>query len=250
MTTKVEWTDENQEELVNIVGKSTDTEVDAKTVQSAATMLEMSTRRIASKLRNMGYTVQSLAKAKQSTFTDEETDQLVEFLDNNSGAFTYKEISENFLEGKFSPKQVQGKILALELTAQVKPAEKLEHVSNYSEDDTNTLVKMANSGEFLEDIAEALGKEVNSVRGKALSMFTKGILDKIPAQKNKKPAKSADPLAELEGIEDMTVAEIAEATGKTERGIKTALTRRGISATDYDGAAKAEKARARKEAAA
>jgi len=40
----------------------------------------------------------------------------------------------------------------------------------------------------------------------------------------------------------MTVEAIAEAIGKTARGVKTMLTRRGLTASDYDGAAKAAKA--------
>jgi predicted transcriptional regulator len=40
----------------------------------------------------------------------------------------------------------------------------------------------------------------------------------------------------------MTVEEIAETIGKTARGVKTMLTRRGLSASNYDGAAKQAKA--------
>ena len=40
----------------------------------------------------------------------------------------------------------------------------------------------------------------------------------------------------------MTVEAIAETIGKTARGVKTMLTRRGLVASDYDGAAKKEKA--------
>jgi len=86
---------------------------------------------------------------------------------------------------------------------------------------------MAGSGAFLEDIADALGKSVNSVRGKLLSMQLKA------PQRDKKAAKSDS----YEGIEDMatsmSVAELADQFGKSERGVKTVLTRRGISATDY-----------------
>ena len=43
-------------------------------------------------------------------------------------------------------------------------------------------------------------------------------------------------------IPTMTVAELAKETGKTERGIRAHLTRHGINAKDYDGAAKKAKA--------
>jgi hypothetical protein len=42
----------------------------------------------------------------------------------------------------------------------------------------------------------------------------------------------------------LTVEEIATAIDKTARGVKTMLTRRGLVASDYDGASKKEKATA------
>ena len=44
----------------------------------------------------------------------------------------------------------------------------------------------------------------------------------------------------------MTVAQLVEATGKGERSVKFMLTRRGLSAVDYDGAAKKAAADAKK----
>jgi hypothetical protein len=59
-----------------------------------------------------------------------------------------------------------------------------------------------------------------------------------------------DPVAALgDKLVTMKVAEIAAATGKTERGIKTLLTRRAINVADYKGADKAAKAADKKEAA-
>ena len=39
----------------------------------------------------------------------------------------------------------------------------------------------------------------------------------------------------------MTVTEIADEIGKTERGVKTMLTRRGLTCANHDGAKKAAK---------
>ena len=57
------------------------------------------------------------------------------------------------------------------------------------------------------------------------------------------PAKGsgkADPLAGVE-IDDLTVEEIADEIGKTVRGVKTMLTRRGLVCADYDGSARKER---------
>ena len=100
---------------------------------------------------------------------------------------------------------------------------------------------MVNEGAFVEAIAEAMGRSVNSVRGKALSLLRSGDIDANPKQEVTKANGSADPLADMD-VTDMTVEAIAEEIGKTTRGVKTMLTRRGLTAADYDGAAKAAKA--------
>ena len=103
---------------------------------------------------------------------------------------------------------------------------------------------MVNSGSFVEAIAVKLDRTVNSIRGKALSLLRSGEIDAIPRQEHTKGSAKEDPLADLGDVTEMTVESIAETIGKTARGVKTMLTRRGLTASDYDGAAKKEKAAA------
>jgi len=132
------------------------------------------------------------------------------------------------------------------LTGNVKPAEKVEAARTYTEQEEATFIKMAQAGKYIEEIAVALGKSIPSVRGKALSLTRKGQIDRIPAQKDSHAKNVIDPVQALgNDIVSMTVAEIAKAVDKTERGLKTLLTRRGISVKDYDGAAKKAKAEAK-----
>ena len=238
------WSDEAVATLNAIVGNASPVSVEL--VEQAAETLGKSTRSIASKLRQLDREVASMAKEKVAAFTPEEGEALANFVKSNAGQYTYKEIAENFRGGKFSAKQVQGKLLALELTGSVKPTEKVEVAGKYSEAEEAQFVKLANSGAFIEDIASALGKEVSSVRGKALSLMRKEQIAKIPAQRESHAQNQVDPVDALGAkIATMTVAEIATAVDKTERGIKTMLTRRGIDCADYKGAAKKEKAEAK-----
>ncbi len=217
--------------------------VSADVINSLAEKLAVSARSVASKLRQLDYQVASMAKEKVATFSPEEGVALSEFVTNNAGSYTYKDIAENFMGGKFSAKQVQGKLLALELTGSVKPAEKIEVARSYTEAEEAKFISMANSGSYIEDIAAALGKEVNSVRGKALSLTNMGKITKIPAQKEKHAKVTVDPVDALgDAVATMTVEALAKLTDKTPRGIKTLLTRRGIKVADYDGAAKKLKA--------
>jgi hypothetical protein len=87
-----------------------------------------------------------------------------------------------------------------------------------------------------------MGRSVNSVRGKALSLLRSGDIDASPRQEFTKSTSAADPLAGINDIGSMSVEAIAETIGKTARGVKTMLTRRGLTASDYDGAAKSAKA--------
>ena len=192
----------------------------------------------------MGHDVELASASATRAFSDAQEATLSAFVSDNSGEYTYAEIAGHFEDGAFSPKSIQGKILSMELTDHVKPAPKVEAVRTYSPDEEVTFVNMVNDGAFVEAIAAELDRSVNSVRGKALSLLRSGDIDAIPRQETTKGASKEDPLAELTDIGSMGVEDIAEAIGKTARGVKTMLTRRGLSAADYDGAAKKEKASA------
>jgi hypothetical protein len=233
------WTDERTAALTSFVGD--ESPISQATVAEAADQLETSTRSVSSKLRKMGYEVELASTAGGKSFTSEQEATLRAFVSDNSGQYTYAQIAEHFEGGSFSPKSIQGKILSMELTEHVAPAPKVESVRTYTEAEEATFVQMVNDGAFVEQIAEALNRSVNSVRGKALSLLRSGNINAIPRQESTKGAASADPLADID-VAGMTVEAIAEAIGKTARGVKTMLTRRGLSASDYDGAAKAAKA--------
>ena len=247
MTEKAKkWSDATVDQLMKLVGSQRP--VSAATVESAANALggDFTARSVASKLRQLEVEVASMAKEKTSAFTEDEGAELAEFVVNHTGELTYKQIAEEFMDGKFTAKQIQGKLLALELTGSVKPAEKVEVARTYTDAEEAKFIAMAEKGAFIEDIASALNKTVASVRGKALSLTRKGQIAKIPAQKNSYAKESVDPVTSLGSkIHSMTVAEIAAAVDKTERGLKTLLTRRGIKVADYDGAAKRAKAEAK-----
>ena len=245
MTEKAKkWNDETVAQLLQIVGN--ESPVSVSKVETASEALGVTTRSVAAKLRQLDREVASMAKEKTSAFTEDEGQALATYVNSNAGRFTYKEIAENFAQGKFTAKQIQGKLLALELTGSVKPAEKVEVARSYTEAEEATFVKMAENGSFIEDIAAKLNKTVASVRGKALSLTRKGQIAKIPAQRESHAKDQVDPIVALgDKIHSMTVAEIAAAVDKTERGLRTLLTRRGINVADYKGADKKAKAEAK-----
>jgi hypothetical protein len=231
------WTDERTQQLVDFIGDSSP--VSQAMVADAAEELETSTRSVSSKLRKMGFDVELASASASKSFSEEQEATLSNFVQDNSGVYTYAEIASNFEGGSFSAKSIQGKILSMQLTEHVKPAPKVETVKTYSEDEESQFISMVNDGAFIEDIAEGLGRSVNSIRGKALSLLRAGEINAIPKQEHTKGSSKADPLADVE-IDGMTVEEIADEIGKTVRGVKTMLTRRGLQCADYNGAARKE----------
>ena len=231
------WTDERTQQLTDFVGS--ESPVSQATVANAADELETSVRSVSSKLRKMGFDVELASASQSKAFSDEQESTLSNFVQDNSGSYTYAEIAENFEGGAFSAKSIQGKILSMQLTEHVKPAPKVETVKSYNEDEEATFVSMVNDGAFIEQIAESLGRSVNSIRGKALSLLRAGEINAIPKQEHTTGSSKADPLADMD-ISDMSVEDIADEIGKTVRGVKTMLTRRGLQCADYNGAARKE----------
>jgi len=235
------WTDERTAELTSFVGD--ESPVSQSTVADAAVQLETSTRSVSSKLRKMGFDVELASASSTKAFSEAQEATLASFVTDNSGQYTYADISDHFENGAFSAKSIQGKILSMELTAHVKPAPKVESVKTYSDAEEATFISMVESGNFVEAIADELGKTVNSIRGKALSLLRTGAISAIPKQEVTKGSAKSDPFENVD-VADLTVEQIAEQIGKTARGVKTMLTRRGLVAADYDGASKKEKATA------
>jgi hypothetical protein len=233
------WTEERTEQLSAFVG--TESPVSQATVAEAAEQFDTTTRSISSKLRKMGFEVELASANLRKAFSDEQADELADFVEANSGRYTYGEIAEQFADGEFTAKQIQGKILSLELTDHVRPTPKPEVVKTYSDAEEATFIRMARNGSHVEEIAAALKREVNSIRGKALSLLRSGAIDSIPPQRDR-VAEQVDPLEALGDITGMSVEDIAEQLGKTVRGVKTMLTRRGLVASNYDGASRKEKA--------
>lgn len=241
------WTEERTEALLDEVVEGQ--EVSLQHVQELAEQLETTPKSVAAKLRKEGYAVELASAAYKPRFSEAQEDELRELVTGHAHEYTYAEIAER-LSGDFSPKAVQGKLLSMELTGLVRRTPPKTHQSTYTDEEVATIEEMWSAGKFIEEIAEAVGREVPSVRGKCLSML-RGMPEgrKLPVQRDKveKPS-TRDPYADLD-LASMSVEQIAEAAGKTPRGVKTMLTRRGIDCEDYKGAERARKLAKKAEAA-
>lgn len=248
---KFTWNAENTAQLQTIANAIEGTILQSHLPAIVEEMDGPTQRAVSSKLRSLNYTVQKADEAKVPAWSVDETEGLVDFVTSNEGAYTYAEFAAQYLGGKFSTKQVQGKLLSLELTDKVKPTPKAEAVSakTYSDDEEAVFIEMANADASIEAIADKLGRSIAQVRGKALSLMGQERIAGIPKTANS-VAKASVGIFDGIDVETMTVAEIAEAKGKTERGIKGALSRQGLNCQDYKGADRKAKAEAKKAKAA
>ena len=218
---KFDYTDE----MVARMESAASSEVNEALIQELCDEFEFPRRSVTAKLRKLGFEVPKKPGAAP-VFSAEETEALSSFLSGNSGVHTAEEIAETFADGQFTARQINGKALSLEMTQHIKPAEKKVTPKTYTADEESTISSMVEGGSYLEEIAESVGKTVASVRGKLLSMGLKA------PQRDKKASKS-EPYEGLDGLTDQTVEQLADHFGKTVRGVKTVLTRRGLSASDY-----------------
>lgn len=227
---KYEYTDE----MVANIRAVLDSGLTEENIQKLVDELGYPRRSVTAKARKLGYEDLPSKPKDAPTFSAEETAALVEFLNSNSGELTAEQIAASFNDGKFTARQINGKALSLELTSAIKPADKKVAPKSFTDEEEATVRSLAESGAFIEDIASAVGKEVAQVRGKLLSM-------KLSApQKNKAEGKADAYEGIAEFAKTETVAQLAARYGKTDRGVKTVLTRRGVSATDYTPKAKKE----------
>ena len=218
---KFEYTDE----MVAEMHSQADNGVTEATIETLMEDFGFPRRSVTAKLRKLGFDVPKKPGAAP-VFSADETEALAKFLEDNSGVHTADEIAATFADGQFTSRQINGKALSLEMTSHIKPAEKKITPKSYTAEEEGQISTMVEDGAFLEDIAEAVGKTVNSVRGKLLSMGLK-------AEQREKKATKSDPYEGVEDMLDQSVEQLAEAFGKTVRGVKTVLTRRGLACADY-----------------
>jgi ribosomal protein L22 len=162
--TKFVWNEENTTALQSAVAnKEVISQEDQKAIGE---QLGTSGRSVGSKLRKLGFTNVAKAAEKAQLMTASEIAELEEILAANPGQYTYAEIAQVLAGGKFTTKQVQGKVLSLELTSSVKAAPKKEAVRSYTPAEEATFLEMAEAGASVEELAAALGRTIQQIRGK------------------------------------------------------------------------------------
>ena len=231
------WNEERENTLTALVNG--ESPVSTETVKHIAEEMETSERSVASKLRKMGVEVDKKADAAPA-FDEAQTEQLRGIVDANPGAFTAQEVADQ-LGADFSLKQIRGKLLSMDLAGALKHVEPVAIPRKYTPEQEARIVDMVQGGSFVEDIAAEMDKTVQQIRGKCLSLLREVDGLTMPETRDKVgKTETANPYEGLD-LKTLSVADISEATNKTERAVKTYLTKSGINCANYKGATRRER---------
>lgn len=210
----VKYTDEMDSTIVAAVTEANGLAT-KEVIADLSDELDVPARSLAYRMRNvLELDVESTTKAP--SFTADETETFLELAD---GTKTAEEIAVVMDK---TPAQVRGKNLACKTT--LAPSEKAEPKAKvYSDAEEVRIEALVEDGKFLEEIAAAMGREVNSIRGKLLSMKLKA------PQRDHVAVKTAVYTDEI--VADLvtrvaageTLDQIVEATGLNVRGLKSKL---------------------------
>ena len=238
MSTKINWNEANTTKLATLAG-DVNVEVSQDRLVEIADEMGTTSRSIGAKLRKMEFQV-AKATPKASAWTEAQEAALAQLVNDNADQLTYAEIAASFENGAFTSKQVQGKLLNMELFDKVRKADKKVVPRTYTPEEEAKFIALVEDGATMEVLAEAFGKTIASVRGKSLSLVRSKDIEAMPKQEHSNAKETAD-ILEGVNVAESTIEQIVEATGKSTRGIKSILSRRGISCVDYDGEARRAK---------
>ena len=121
---KFEYTEDMVARMHDVAGAG----VTEESIEGLMEEFDFPRRSVTAKLRKLGYDVPKKPGAAP-VFSAEETDALASFLNDNSGNMTAEEIAAEFMGGKFTARQINGKALSLEMTLALSlPKRKSLHV--------------------------------------------------------------------------------------------------------------------------
>lgn len=202
------WEDTEVARLQEVIDSFSGDTIPYATVEELGEELGKSTRAVGAKLRALDGVV-AKKNATASKWPEDEANHLATLIDEGK---TDVEIAE--IMGK-TVKQVRGKALSMQLMDKlvIVKQEKTEKAKTFTDDETALVQEMAENGEFIEDIAETVGKTVRQVRGKLLSL-------KLTAPQREKKSDTKTKV-----YTDEVVAQVKEmvAAGDTAEAIAEAL---------------------------
>jgi predicted transcriptional regulator len=189
---------------------------------------DISERSLSSKMRHMGLKIEKKTTSAPSKTYSEADEAKIRELAAKEGVWQ-EDIAEAL--GR-DTKSIGGKLVSMGIYGIKKRDKKVKETPKlFTKDDEQLILKMLDENKvvYIEDLAEALGKEVRQVRGKLAGMRISGV-----QTRNKKAAKpkiyTDEVVAEIKKELDAGKAleDIAKERGLNAQGMRTTLTRLGV----------------------
>jgi DNA-binding CsgD family transcriptional regulator len=217
----MKWTEELVAKLVEGLDKNT--EVPYSKCQEIAENLNISDRSVTGKLRVLGFKVGRKTKPGK-VYTPEDEERIRKMVEKG---YTQKQIADKL--GK-DIKSIGGKLLAMGIKGVERGVPKKEAApKKFTEAEEAKIKELAENGAYVEEIADALGKTVQQIRGKLVSMKISG----VPTKNKKTATKKVYTDAVVEQVkalaaEGKSVEEIAEALELNEKGLRSKMGKLGL----------------------
>jgi len=158
--------------------------------------------------------INSLFSNSREYFSPKDSKDLISFVKKNYKKHSLEELTDIFGKGKFEKCQILGVLNFSSLGNHIK--KKVPNQSKYTQEEVDLIIKMNNEGKFVEDIAEALQKNIRNISCKCASMIKNQLIKRCPERKPQKPKynkKDSKKMLEMfkEGLTTKDVAEYFKA---------------------------------------
>ena len=152
----------------------------------------------------------SLFGYKREYFSPKDSKELIELIKKNYKKYSLDELTEFFKNGKFEKCQILGVLNFNSLGSHLR--KKIQSNSNYTQEESDLIVKMAKKGKYIEEIAEALNRKPRQISCKCANMIKNNLIKKRPLAKSQLPKFDEDQSKKMLKMfkEGLSVKEIAK----------------------------------------
>jgi DNA-binding NarL/FixJ family response regulator len=165
-------------------------------------------------------------------FSSQDSKDLIHFLKNNhKKRYSLDELTESFKNGMFDKKQIMGVINFNSLGSYIR--KKVQSHSKYTKEESNLIIKMANDGSFIDDIAKALNRRNRQISCKCSNLFKNKLISFVPKTKLKMPKyskKDSKKILEMfkKGLTSQEIGEILNTSAQSVGGKRAYFCKKGL----------------------
>lgn len=153
-------------------GAEQESPIDFKLVIYKAQELNTSSTELCKALHYLGFTIQNYITSKNKAWNINDENELLDFIRENEGKLTFADLARMVCGGKYSARQVTGKVAALGLSSLVVSTT----YKRFSDEETESLINLLHLGCEYPQIIQELGKSTHSIGRKISYLKKEGLI--------------------------------------------------------------------------